>query len=137
MSRSLEDARLPVGGSHVRRLARRAALAGTDGQVFEIGGPEVVSYGDLMRRYARLRGLRRLLPERQDRLTVECRRSAPSGSTPWSSKSPLQDATKDNGHIGSLDRHVSPRSLYLAQLRDRLGDAAVRQIAVPGQRADV
>ena len=29
--------------------------------VFEIGGPEVVSYGDLMRRYARLRGLRRLL----------------------------------------------------------------------------
>ncbi len=30
-------------------------------QVFEIGGPEVVSYGDIMRRYARLRGLRRLL----------------------------------------------------------------------------
>ena len=50
---------------------------------------------------------------------------------------PLQDATKDNGHIESLDRHVSPRSLYLTQLRDRLGDAAVRQIAVPGQRADV
>ena len=36
-------------------------LPGADGQVFEIGGPEVVSYGDLMRRYARLRGLRRLL----------------------------------------------------------------------------
>ena len=49
---------------------------------------------------------------------------------------PLQDATKDNGHIESLDRHVSPRSLYLTQLRDRLGDAAVRQIAVPGQRAE-
>jgi len=31
------------------------------GQTFEIGGPEVVSYGDIMRRYARLRGLRRLL----------------------------------------------------------------------------
>ena len=31
------------------------------GGVFEIGGPEVVSYGDLMRVYARLRGLRRLL----------------------------------------------------------------------------
>jgi lipocalin/uncharacterized protein YbjT (DUF2867 family)/ligand-binding SRPBCC domain-containing protein len=29
--------------------------------VFEIGGPEVVSYGDMMRAYARLRGLRRLL----------------------------------------------------------------------------
>jgi uncharacterized protein YbjT (DUF2867 family)/lipocalin/ligand-binding SRPBCC domain-containing protein len=41
----------------------RAALhvPGASGQVFEIGGPEVVSYGDLMRRYARLRGLRRLL----------------------------------------------------------------------------
>ncbi len=41
----------------------RAALnvPGADGQVFEIGGPEVASYGDLMRRYARLRGLRRLL----------------------------------------------------------------------------
>jgi uncharacterized protein YbjT (DUF2867 family) len=32
-----------------------------DGVVVEIGGPEVVSYGDMMREYARLRGLRRLL----------------------------------------------------------------------------
>jgi lipocalin/uncharacterized protein YbjT (DUF2867 family) len=31
------------------------------GGVFEIGGPDVVSYGDIMRAYARLRGLRRLL----------------------------------------------------------------------------
>jgi uncharacterized protein YbjT (DUF2867 family)/ligand-binding SRPBCC domain-containing protein len=31
------------------------------GGVFEIGGPEIVSYGDMMRTYARLRGLRRLL----------------------------------------------------------------------------
>jgi hypothetical protein len=46
---------------------------------------------------------------------------------------PLQDTTKENGHIESLDRHVSPRSLYLTQLRERLGDAAVRQIAVPIQ----
>lgn len=29
--------------------------------VFEIGGPQVVSYADMMREYARLRGLRRLL----------------------------------------------------------------------------
>jgi hypothetical protein len=50
---------------------------------------------------------------------------------------PLQDPTKENGQIESLDRHVSPRSLYLTQLRDRLGDTAVRQIAVPGQRAEV
>jgi uncharacterized protein YbjT (DUF2867 family)/ligand-binding SRPBCC domain-containing protein len=32
-----------------------------DSPIFEIGGPEVVSYGDMMREYARLRGLRRLL----------------------------------------------------------------------------
>ena len=30
-------------------------------RVFEIGGPEVVSYGEVLRMYARLRGLRRLL----------------------------------------------------------------------------
>ena len=46
---------------------------------------------------------------------------------------PLQDATKEAGHIESLDRHVAPRSLYLTQLRERLGDAAVRNVAAPGQ----
>jgi hypothetical protein len=46
---------------------------------------------------------------------------------------PLQDTTKENGHIESLDRHVTPRSLYLTQLRERLGDAAVRQIASAAQ----
>lgn len=34
--------------------------SGADG-VYEIGGPDVVSYGDIMREYARQRGLRRLL----------------------------------------------------------------------------
>lgn len=48
---------------------------------------------------------------------------------------PLQDPTKDGGHIESLDRHVAPRSLYLTQLRERLGDAAVRNVATPGQLA--
>jgi hypothetical protein len=48
---------------------------------------------------------------------------------------PLQDPTKENGHIESLDRHVMPRSLYLTQLRERLGDAAVRQIAAASQLA--
>jgi hypothetical protein len=46
---------------------------------------------------------------------------------------PLQDTTKENGHIESLGRHVSPRSLYLTQLRERLGDAAVRQVALASQ----
>jgi hypothetical protein len=46
---------------------------------------------------------------------------------------PLQDTTKENGHIESLGRHVTPRSLYLTQLRERLGDAAVRQVALASQ----
>lgn len=29
----------------------------------------------------------------------------------------FQDLTKEGGYIESLDRHVSPRSLYLTQLR--------------------
>jgi uncharacterized protein YbjT (DUF2867 family) len=40
-----------------------AALALPEGRdaIFEIGGPDIVSYGDMMRTYARLRGLRRVL----------------------------------------------------------------------------
>jgi hypothetical protein len=48
---------------------------------------------------------------------------------------PLQDPTRDTGHLESLDRHIAPRSLYLTQLRERLGDAAVRQIATANQLA--
>ena len=46
---------------------------------------------------------------------------------------PFQDTTKPNGHLESLDRHVTPRSLYLTQLRERLGEAAVRNVAVQSQ----
>ncbi len=48
---------------------------------------------------------------------------------------PLQDPAKEGGYIESLDRHVTPRSLYLAQLRERLGETAVRSIAASGQSA--
>jgi hypothetical protein len=44
-----------------------------------------------------------------------------------------QDLKKAKGHIESLDRHVTPRSLYLAQLRDRLGETAVRRTATADQ----
>ena len=47
---------------------------------------------------------------------------------------PLQDPTKEGGHIESLDTHVSPRSLYLTQLRERLGETAVRNVSAPSQR---
>jgi hypothetical protein len=46
----------------------------------------------------------------------------------------LQDLTKPNGHVESLDNHVTPRSLYLTQLKERLGDKAVENIAkAPGR----
>jgi uncharacterized protein YbjT (DUF2867 family) len=46
----------------VAYLAAALGLPDTS-EVFEIGGPDVVSYGDIMREYAELRGLRRwLLP---------------------------------------------------------------------------
>jgi hypothetical protein len=40
----------------------------------------------------------------------------------------LQDLTKPNGHVESMDTHVTPRSLYLTQLKERLGAQAVKNI---------
>jgi uncharacterized protein YbjT (DUF2867 family) len=45
----------------VAYLVAALDLPDTGSTLFEIGGPEVVSYGDMMREYARIRGLRRLL----------------------------------------------------------------------------
>ncbi len=44
---------------------------------------------------------------------------------------PLQDLTKPRGYIESLDQHVTPRSLYLTQLKERLGITAV-QVTLQG-----
>lgn len=41
----------------------------------------------------------------------------------------LQDLTKPRGHVESLDNHVAPRSLYLTQLKERLGEAALKNVA--------
>jgi hypothetical protein len=41
----------------------------------------------------------------------------------------LQDRTKPNGHVESMDKHVTPRSLYLTQLKERLGVQAVKNIS--------
>jgi hypothetical protein len=47
----------------------------------------------------------------------------------------LQDLTKPKGHVESIDYHVTPRSLYLTQLNERLGMQAVnstlKKAAVP------
>lgn len=45
----------------LRYLVAAMDLPGEDSRVYEIGGADQVSYGDLMREYARQRGLRRLL----------------------------------------------------------------------------
>lgn len=37
----------------------------------------------------------------------------------------LMDLTKPNGHVESVDKHVTPKSLYLTQLKERLGVEAV------------
>ena len=41
----------------------------------------------------------------------------------------LQDLTKPNGYVESMDKHVTPRSLYLTQLKERLGERAVKNIS--------
>jgi hypothetical protein len=40
----------------------------------------------------------------------------------------LQDLTKLNGHVESMDTHVAPQSLYLTQLKERLGEPALQNI---------
>ena len=45
----------------VAYLVAAGDLAGAESRVYEIGGPDRVSYADLMREYASLRGLRRLI----------------------------------------------------------------------------
>lgn len=60
--RWVETQAQPIAIDDVVAYLRAALdLPQTGGRVFEIGGPDVVSYGEIMRRYARLRGLRRLL----------------------------------------------------------------------------
>ncbi|MBE7173003.1 MAG: hypothetical protein INR73_20670 [Williamsia sp.] len=41
----------------------------------------------------------------------------------------LQELKKPNGYIESMDRHVTPKSLYLTQLKERLGAGAVENIS--------
>lgn len=45
----------------------------------------------------------------------------------------LQDLTKPNGHVESIDYHVTPKSLYLTQLKERLGMDAVNNVSKGGQ----
>jgi uncharacterized protein YbjT (DUF2867 family) len=47
-------------GDVLAYLEAALGLPGDDSRIFEVGGPDIVSYGDLMREYARQRGLRRL-----------------------------------------------------------------------------
>jgi hypothetical protein len=42
----------------------------------------------------------------------------------------LMDLKRPNGHVESLDKHVTPKSLYLTQLKERLGMEAVNNISI-------
>jgi hypothetical protein len=68
--------------------------------------------------------------------TLVC--DAPSGSMNYAigCKATLKSGTvdEDPGIIESLGRRVSTRSLYIAQLRDRLGQRAVDAVTLPKQR---
>jgi len=46
----------------------------------------------------------------------------------------FQDLTRPRGHVESMDRHVTPRSLYLTQLKERLGEEAVKNITKENSR---
>jgi hypothetical protein len=41
----------------------------------------------------------------------------------------FQDLTKPRAHVESMDTHVIPRSLYLTQLEERLGEQAIKNIS--------
>jgi hypothetical protein len=45
----------------------------------------------------------------------------------------LQDLSKPKGFIESIDTHVAPRSLYLTQLKERLGEGAVKNVVGEGR----
>ena len=45
----------------------------------------------------------------------------------------FQDLTKPRGHVESMDKHVTPKSLYLSQLKERIGEQAVKNISKEGQ----
>jgi uncharacterized protein YbjT (DUF2867 family) len=60
--RWVETRTQPIGIEDVvAYLTQALDLPGEESRVFEIAGPDQVSYGDLMREYGRQRGLRRLL----------------------------------------------------------------------------
>jgi hypothetical protein len=40
----------------------------------------------------------------------------------------FQDISRPKGHVESMDTHVAPRSLYLTQLKERLGEQAVKNV---------
>ncbi len=98
--------------------------------MFEIGGPEVVSYGDMMRAYARLRGLRRLL------LPVPV--LTPHLSGLWLALVTPAQARVGRALVEGLKNATVVRSPAAREtFRDRADDAATRRSieAIDGRRA--
>jgi uncharacterized protein YbjT (DUF2867 family) len=94
-------------------------------QTFEIGGPDVVSYGDIMREYARQRGLRRLM--------IPVPLLTPHLSSLWLALVTPLYARVGRKLIGSIRNATvvrDPRALEVFPIRPRgLRDAIGRSIA--------
>ncbi len=60
---------------------------------------------------------------------------SPKGAINWSIGSKGVNAKQGAGFFESWNTNVSPRSLYIAQLKDRLGNTAVENITTNAQRA--
>ncbi len=62
-------------------------------------------------------------------------RSATSASIRWRSTFPCRTRRRTTATSSRWTRTCTPRSLYLTQLRERLGDQAVRNVAISSQQA--
>jgi hypothetical protein len=46
----------------------------------------------------------------------------------WKGRADHSEGHRPQGHAESMNRHVTPKSLYLTQLKQRLGDKAVKNV---------
>ena len=138
---ALLEAGLPVSLVHPGRVRHFAKAMGIESKTDRIDARVLVRFGQQAaprlaeRRTRNQAELRDLLACRRQLTATRAQQSNRRGSTTSRAALRAIDAvlrTLDK-QIESLDRHVTPRSLYLTQLRERLGEAAVRNVAAREQ----
>ena len=106
-------------------LAGRPGPAGGESGVFEIGGPDVVSYGDLMRELARQRGLRRIA----DPESPSSPPASPASGWAWSRRCTHGWAPADRQPAQPYHRALGPAPCETFAVRPRpLRDAIARAL---------